>query len=256
MTKKDNDILARDLVLAAFIVMKRMYESRDAGRAGKLQMFLNVHAGTHGDVKNIVAILNNPKSTVKLSEEQQRIYQRALDIVESLQGAEEGWIKQVFVPIFDTTGIDLDVESKELLRRLNIDAFAPFEIEAIQGMLEKMRANQADLYFENPELSWIKVDLSNMPQEQIEELERLLRFEPSIGKYTLVQDLPEPDKGIGIDNEIVERVESYTLETFASDAPSPPESEQLKAKSGRKAKNPIETAAAKAKKKKESDPCC
>lgn len=99
MTKKDNDILARDLVLAAFIVMKRQYESRDAGRAGKLQMFLNIHAGTHGDVKNIVAILNNPKSSVKLSDDQERIYQRALDIVESLDaGSEIGWTK---LPVSD-----------------------------------------------------------------------------------------------------------------------------------------------------------
>ena len=98
MTKKDNDILARDLVLAAFIVMKRQYESRDAGRAGKLQMFLNIHAGTHGDVQNIVAILNNPKSTVKLSEDQKRIYQRALDIVESLEVIEIGWVEPTILP--------------------------------------------------------------------------------------------------------------------------------------------------------------
>ena len=95
MNKKDNDILARDLVLAAFIVMKRQYESRDAGRAGKLQMFLNIHAGTHGDVKNIVAILNNPKSTAKLSDDQQRIYQRALDIVESVSEVAPGWSAQI-----------------------------------------------------------------------------------------------------------------------------------------------------------------
>ena len=98
MNKKDNNILARDLVLAAFIVMKRQYESRDAGRAGKLQMFLNIHAGTHGDVKNIVAILNNPKSTVKLSEDQKRIYQRALDIVESLEVIEIGWVEPTILP--------------------------------------------------------------------------------------------------------------------------------------------------------------
>lgn len=98
MNKKDNDILARDLVLAAFIVMKRQYESRDAGRAGKLQMFLNIHAGTHGDVKNIVAILNNPKSTVKLSDDQKRIYQRALDIVESVADVVPGWVAQVVLP--------------------------------------------------------------------------------------------------------------------------------------------------------------
>jgi hypothetical protein len=95
MTKKENDVLARDLVLAAFIVLKRQYESRDAGRAGKLQMFLNIHAGLHGDVKNIVAILNNPKSTAKLSEDQRLIYQRALDIVDSVSEAEPGWVAQV-----------------------------------------------------------------------------------------------------------------------------------------------------------------
>lgn len=95
MNKKDNDILVRDLVIAAFIVMKRQYESRDAGRAGKLQMFLNIHAGTHGDVKNIVAILNNPKSSVKLSDDQKRIYQRAIDIVESVTDVVPGWVAQV-----------------------------------------------------------------------------------------------------------------------------------------------------------------
>ena len=125
MNKKENDILARDLVLAAFIVMKRQYESRDAGRAGKLQMFLNVHAGSHGDVKNIVARLNNPKSTVKLSEEQQRIYQRALDIVESLDAAEIGWIEPTVLPEPDEDDEDdglilSGVSNEELIHRAAI----------------------------------------------------------------------------------------------------------------------------------------
>lgn len=124
MNKKDNDILARDLVLAAFIVMKRQYESRDAGRAGKLQMFLNVHAGSHGDVKNIVARLNNPKSIVNLSEDQKRIYQRAVDIVESLSEPETGWVEPISLPEPDEEedegSILSGVSDEELARRVAI----------------------------------------------------------------------------------------------------------------------------------------
>jgi hypothetical protein len=120
MNKQDNNILARDLVLAAFIVLKRQYESRDAGRAGKLQMFLNIHAGLHGDVKNIVAILNNPKSTAKLSEDQRKIYQRALDIVESLEaGSEAGWVESIVSDLPNTGGIG-EVVSKTMIA---IDSF-------------------------------------------------------------------------------------------------------------------------------------
>lgn len=234
MTKKDNDILARDLVLAAFIVMKRQYESRDAGRAGKLQMFLNIHAGTHGDVKNIVAILNNPKSTVKLSEDQQRIYQRALDIVESLQGVEEGWTERVFVPRFDTTGIDLDVQSKELLRRINIDGLAPFEIEAIQGMLEKMRAEQPE-EGELPEPDEEDEDDGLMLSEVSNE-ELIRRAAIANGK------IPSPNPlGIPL---------SGTVEMTPEQAQP---AEQPKAKPGRK-KNPIEAATTNAKKKGKA--CC
>lgn len=217
MNKKENDILARDLVLAAFIVIKRQYESRDAGRAGKLQMFLNIHAGTHGDVKNIVAILNNPKSTVKLSEEQQRIYQKALDIVESLQGAEDGWTKQVFVPRFDTTGIDLDVQSKELLRRINIDALAPFEIEVIQRMLEKMRAEQPDNI------------LAKVTNESV--------LSPEQAQKVTEAQAENVEEEI---DDLVKRLKSR-------------ETEQPKAKPGRK-KNPIEAATTNAKKKGKA--CC
>lgn len=215
MTKKENDILARDLVLAAFIVMKRQYESRDAGRAGKLQMFLNIHAGTHGDVKNIVAILNNPKSTVKLSDDQKRVYQRALDIVDSVSEPETGWVEPISLP---------------------------------EG---------------NPLLTWAKVDLSNAPKEQIEELQRILRFEPNSGKYILAHDLPTTFFD-GIKNEsippteqadnILARVTNESILTPAQEERIAAIAEQPKAKPGRKAKNPIEAATANAKNKGKA--CC
>ncbi len=197
MTKKDNDILARDLVLAAFIVMKRQYESRDAGRAGKLQMFLNIHAGTHGDVKNIVAILNNPKSTVKLSDDQKRIYQRALDIVESVSEVIPGWSAQV-----DTS--NLTPEKIEVLQAIWTNT-EPSALASIDNILAKV-TNESML---SPE------QFANIPLSGIVEMS------------------PE---------------QAQKMDAVQAETP--------KAKPGRKAKNPIETAAAKAKKKKESDPCC
>lgn len=143
MTKKDNDILARDLVLAAFIVMKRQYESRDAGRAGKLQMFLNIHAGTHGDVKNIVAVLNNPKSTVKLSDDQKRIYQRALDIVESLDAVEIGWVELTILPdntLAKTTSEN--VLSPEQAANIPLSGIVEMTPEQSQKMTEVQTAEQ------------------------------------------------------------------------------------------------------------------
>ena len=210
MTKKDNDILARDLVLAAFIVMKRQYESRDAGRAGKLQMFLNIHAGTHGDVKNIVAILNNPKSTVKLSEDQNRIYQRALDIVESVSEPETGWVAQIekHKSGVDIVSIPITISTLKVLYQNGI---------AANGLsLEEMA----------------KIIYGDEPNGK--------------GKMTSAFLVPESDVitddtgmtiGIKVGNEVIGT-----------------EAEHPKAKPGRKPRNPIAAASAKAQKKGKA--CC
>ena len=210
MNKKDNDILARDLVLAAFIVMKRQYESRDAGRAGKLQMFLNIHAGTHGDVKNIVAILNNPKSTVKLSEDQHRIYQRALDIVESVSEPETGWVAQIekHKSGVDIVSIPITISTLKVLYQNGI---------AANGLsLEEMA----------------KIIYGDEPNGK--------------GKMTSAFLVPESDVitddtgmtiGIKVGNEVIGT-----------------EAEQPKAKPGRKPRNPIAAASAKAQKKGKA--CC
>ncbi len=210
MNKKDNDILARDLVLAAFIVMKRQYESRDAGRAGKLQMFLNIHAGTHGDVKNIVAILNNPKSTVKLSEDQKRIYQRALDIVESVSEPETGWVAQIekHKSGVDIVSIPITISTLKVLYQNGI---------AANGLsLEEMA----------------KIIYGDEPNGK--------------GKMTSAFLVPESDVitddtgmtiGIKVGNEVIGT-----------------EAEQPKAKPGRKPRNPIAAASAKAQKKGKA--CC
>ena len=210
MNKKENDILARDLVLAAFIVMKRQYESRDAGRAGKLQMFLNIHAGTHGDVKNIVAILNNPKSTVKLSEDQHRIYQRALDIVESVSEPETGWVAQIekHKSGVDIVSIPITISTLKVLYQNGI---------AANGLsLEEMA----------------KIIYGDEPNGK--------------GKMTSAFLVPESDVitddtgmtiGIKVGNEVIGT-----------------EAEQPKAKPGRKPRNPIAAASAKAQKKGKA--CC
>ncbi len=210
MNKKENDILARDLVLAAFIVMKRQYESRDAGRAGKLQMFLNIHAGTHGDVKNIVAILNNPKSTVKLSEDQHRIYQRALDIVESVSEPETGWVAQIEK---HKSGVDI--------------VSIPITISTLKVLYQNgIAANGLSL----------------------EEMAKIIYGDEPNGKGKMTSAFLVPESDVITDDT------GMTIGIKVGNEVNGTEAEQPKAKPGRKPRNPIAAASAKAQKKGKA--CC
>ena len=210
MNKKENDILARDLVLAAFIVMKRQYESRDAGRAGKLQMFLNIHAGTHGDVKNIVAILNNPKSTVKLSEDQHRIYQRALDIVESVSEPETGWVAQIEK---HKSGVDI--------------VSIPITISTLKVLYQNGKAANG---------------LS------LEEMAKIIYGDEPNGKGKMTSAFLVPESDVITDDT------GMTIGIKVGNEVIGTEAEQPKAKPGRKPRNPIAAASAKAQKKGKA--CC
>ncbi len=114
MTRNKEDYeLARDLVLAAFIVINEGRIPTDRGKIGQLQIYLNINKQQNGDIRNLVSTINDPRraAKIKLNPTEVAAYRRALAIVESLRvESEEGWID----PAIQGAGIPAELPSYDL----------------------------------------------------------------------------------------------------------------------------------------------
>lgn len=96
MTRNKSDYEdARDLVLAALIILNDGRIPTDRGMIGQLQVYLNVNKRVNGDIRNLVSGINDPKRAAKitLNPTEVKAKRRALAIVESLRvESEPGWV--------------------------------------------------------------------------------------------------------------------------------------------------------------------
>lgn len=120
MTRNKEDYeLARDLVLAAFIILNEGRIPTDRGKIGQLQIYLNINKQQNGDIRNLVSTINDPRraAKIKLNPTEVAAYRRALAIVESLRvESEEGWVD----PAIQGEGIPADPPSDDLNSTVNI----------------------------------------------------------------------------------------------------------------------------------------
>lgn len=109
MTRNKSDYeLARDLVLAALIVLNDGRIPTDRGMIGQLQVYLNVNKRVNGDIRNLVSGINDPKRAAKIALNPTEVAakRRALAIVESLRvESESGWVAPGIEDIGDTSKV-------------------------------------------------------------------------------------------------------------------------------------------------------